>query len=258
MQKKFGQNFLVSPSARSILLNALSLNAGDEVWEVGPGIGAMTHSLLQQNIKVKVFEIDRGFCAVQKELFGDNENFTIVEGDFLKTYLLQNDDDTPYILGNLPYNIAATIIASLIENGRFFKKAVFTVQKEVAERICAKEGGANYSSLSVLCSSVYNVKKIALFCGSMFYPKPNVDSSAILFELRSKIPLGVNFAFYKMVRSLFAQRRKTVLNNLCNFAGDKEKCIKILQASKIKPTERAENLSLDDFLRISANLEGLQ
>ena len=128
MRKKFGQNFLINPSVRQSLVDALGARSGDEVWEVGPGLGAMTSLLLERGFSVKAFEIDPGFIGVLKKIFYDEKNFTLVEGDVMKTWSAQ--EPSPFFLGNLPYNVGAALLADLIEKGRLFTRMVVTVQKE--------------------------------------------------------------------------------------------------------------------------------
>ncbi|GMO30311.1 MAG: 16S rRNA (adenine(1518)-N(6)/adenine(1519)-N(6)) -dimethyltransferase RsmA [Termitinemataceae bacterium] len=265
-QKKFGQNFLISHTARQRLIDALDFQPDDPVWEVGPGLGAVTSLLLECRAHVTAFELDRGFCQSLKEFFGSEDNFTLVEGDFLKTFR-QQPNLPDFILGNLPYNIAATLIAGLIESGFFFKRSVFTVQKETAARMCAKAGTKDYSSLSVLCASHYDVSQICILGGAQFYPPPNVDSACVLFrQLPDSMQKQIPQFFYKLVRSLFANRRKTVQNNLAVFLSHNSNIITanqqlkitaadILAKANIKITERAENLNLESFLRIAEVLE---
>lgn len=161
MQKKFGQNFLINSNARTKLAENLDLQENMKVWEVGPGLGALTTEILKRKAKLTAFEIDRGFVSFLQEeiqpLF--KENFEIVSGDVLKTwkdYYSKNGIPDRFF-GNLPYNVAATIIADMIENEVRFDKAVVTVQKEVALRMAAKPGTDDYSSFSVLCQWAYDV-----------------------------------------------------------------------------------------------------
>ena len=157
MQKKFGQNFLINAAARTKLIDALDVGKETVVWEVGPGLGAMTAEILSRGSDLTCFEIDRGFASLIKDFFMDEsgENrFHLVEGDVLKTWKNHLDSSSKLpnrFFGNLPYNIAATIIADTIENNVRFEKCVFTVQKEVAMRMCAKPGSDDFSSFSVLC-----------------------------------------------------------------------------------------------------------
>ncbi|MDR0324389.1 MAG: ribosomal RNA small subunit methyltransferase A, partial [Treponema sp.] len=161
MRKKYGQNFLINPAARLALAEALACKTGDEVWEIGPGLGAMTAILLEKGFFVHAFEIDAGFIRVLKTLFAEEKNFNLIEGDVMKTWsakkAVEQKRRAQFLLGNLPYNIAAVLLASLIEQRRLFKRIVVTVQREVARRMAAKPGSADYSSFSVLCASAYHV-----------------------------------------------------------------------------------------------------
>lgn len=257
MQKKFGQNFLINKSAREKIVDALDVNDETEVWEVGPGLGSMTSILLERKAKVQAFEIDRGFISLLKNFFDDeiqSSQFNIVEGDVLKTW---KNSVNPEILpsrffGNLPYNIAATLIASTIENNFRFDKCVFTVQKEVAQRMAAKPRTSDYSSFSVLCQWAYDVKPVLDLPSSNFWPRPNVDSRAVLFTKKENFPECKNPSlFIKMQRSLFSSRRKTVKNNLTAFLCDSTKASDALAKSGIDPLKRAEVLSIEELLHLS-------
>jgi len=227
MRKKFGQNFLINPGIRQALADALNADSGEEVWEIGPGLGAMTVLLLEKGLFVKAFEIDTGFIRILKSLFEKNKNFSLVEGDVMKTWpaSVQKTGESgvfsnaPYLLGNLPYNIAASLLADMIEQNCLFRRVVVTVQREVARRMIATAGSADYSSFSVLCSSVYTVKPLMNISGGSFYPKPNVDSMGVLMEKR-ETPAYPEI-FYPLVRALFSSRRKTIKNNLKTFLSNK-------------------------------------
>ena len=135
MQKKFGQNFLVNGDARNKLIDALDISLGTTVWEVGPGLGCMTSDILERGASLTAFEIDRGFASLLKDFFSEqfSGRFTLVEGDVLKTWKneYKSSGCPQRLFGNLPYNIAATIIADTIEENIRFEKCVFTVQKEL-------------------------------------------------------------------------------------------------------------------------------
>jgi 16S rRNA (adenine1518-N6/adenine1519-N6)-dimethyltransferase len=268
IRKKWGQHFLVNPRARSVLADALELKDGDGVFEIGPGMGAMTSLLLEKGARVRAFEIDPGFSAILRELFSADSlaaSFTLVPGDVLKTWE-QNDDGSPYLLGNLPYTIAAVLMGNLIEKGRLFRRMAITVQKEVALRMAAKPGGRDYSSLSALCASVYDITPLMTLKAASFYPPPKVDSAALLFTLRDGERNAALFA--PLVRALFASRRKTVANNLehfLSFSGIlnsgvprsrlKDLAETILLKSGIAPKERAENLDYRSFNALADALE---
>jgi 16S rRNA (adenine1518-N6/adenine1519-N6)-dimethyltransferase len=264
MRKKFGQNFLVNPGAREELLEALEIKAGDEVWEIGPGLGAMTRGLLQRGGKLTAFEIDPGFCGVLRGLFGESENFRLIEGDALKTWPHAGGggEEELYLLGNLPYNAGAAILGDFIEKGRFFKRIVVTVQKEAAARMAAKPGSGDYSSFSVLCASVYDLKPLRVIKGASFYPVPRVDSRGVRLDL---LPPGERVkppVFYPLVRALFSSRRKTIKNSLSAFMysgiiGGKPggEAPEILRLSGLSGERRPETLSIEEFTLLAEMLE---
>jgi 16S rRNA (adenine1518-N6/adenine1519-N6)-dimethyltransferase len=257
MRKKFGQNFLINPDARKRLIDALDMPAGERVWEIGPGLGAMTAMLLERGALVRAFEIEKGFIAALRELFGAVPEFTLVEGDVLKTWG-QEEGTAPYLFGNLPYTIGAVLLADLIEKNRFFSRMVVTVQKETARRMAAPPGSADYSSFSVLCASAYTVTPLMVLKGASFYPVPHVDSQGVRLDLRRDIdPRGYPPSFRPLVRRLFSSRRKTVRNNLRGFAPSDEIALEALAVSGIKPESRAEKLSLDEFVALAQALEDL-
>ncbi len=262
MQKKFGQNFLINADARTRLVDALELTEGMKIWEVGPGLGSMTSEILEKGADLTVFEIDRGFASLISGFFEDYSQkgtFRIIEGDVMKTWKKHFDQagQPERFFGNLPYNIAAAIIADTIENNVRFDRCVFTVQKEVAQRMCAKPGSADYSSFSALCQWAYDVKPLLDLAGGNFWPKPNVESRAVVFTKKADFPCCKNPAlFVKMQRALFSSRRKTVRNNLSQFLNNNDLAVSCLEEANIDIMKRAEVLSLEELLRLSDVIEG--
>jgi 16S rRNA (adenine1518-N6/adenine1519-N6)-dimethyltransferase len=266
MRKKYGQNFLINPGIRQALAESLGAQTGDEVWEIGPGLGAMTELLLKKGLLIKAFEIDPGFSRVLRRIFSEEKNFFLIEGDVMKTWGSQRE--APFLLGNLPYNTAAALLADFIEKGRLFTRMVVTVQKEIAVRMAAVAGSPDYSSFSVLCASAYHVKPLMLIRPSSFYPKPNVDSMGVLLEKRDSA--GYPPIFYPLVRSLFASRRKTIKNNLTGFLASRlgetmlagisarDICEQLLAENGLGGMERAEELELEAFLALAKSAENIQ
>ena len=257
MQKKFGQNFLINSEARKKLIDTLQVDENTSVWEVGPGLGAMTSEILERDARLTVFEIDRGFVSLISNYFEDfakKDKFFLVEGDVLKTWKnhLEKTKIPDRFFGNLPYNIAATIIADTIENNVRFERCVFTVQKEVAQRMTAKPGQSDYSSFSVLCQWAYDLQNVLDLSGGNFWPKPNVDSRAILFTKKTYFPSCENPSlFIKMQRALFSSRRKTVRNNLSQFLKNNELAVECLNLADIDIMKRAEVLTIEQLLKLS-------
>lgn len=262
MQKKFGQNFLVNADARKKLIDVLDVKPGMKVWEVGPGLGSMTSGLLERGVNLTVFEIDHGFARLLTQFFEEYANsghFSLVEGDVLKTWpkFAKENDIPERFFGNLPYNVAATIIADTITKGFRFDKAVFTIQKEVGQRMNAKPRTEDYSSFSVLCQWAYDVKPVMDLAGGNFWPVPNVASRAVLMTKKEDFPKCENpELFRKMVRQIFALRRKTLRNNLSRFV-KAEICDEALKIAGIEPSIRAENLSVEDLLKLSDALNSV-
>ena len=261
MQKKFGQNFLVNAAARKRLIDALEVEEGMTVWEVGPGLGSMTSEILSRGADVTAFEIDRGFAAVLKEAFNSEQDgqkqsgkLRLVEGDVLKTWKKESAENgiAPRFFGNLPYNVASAIVADMISAGVRFEKAVITVQKEVAQRITATPGTEDYSSFTVLCQWAYDVSNVMDLAGGSFWPRPNVDSRAVKMVRKNDFPRCKDPAtFMKVLRAGFLQRRKTLKNNLSSLAGGAAEASAILESAGIEPARRAETLTLDEFLVLS-------
>ena len=252
MNKKFGQNFLLPRSIRERIVSQMGDIEGRSVFEIGPGLGSITSIMLEKGAVLKAFEIDHGFASIlREEAFGDEKNFSLVEGDALKT--LKEENAVPdLIVGNLPYNVGSVIIADIIERGFLPERMVFTLQKEVVERMGAKSGGKDYSSFSLLSQLDYDILQAFTIPRSAFYPEPNVDSAVVVMRKKSlcAIKKGEREKFFTLLRTLFSQRRKTIKNNLSRLFADKTQIADVLEKAGIDEKERAENLSLEDVVRL--------
>ena len=269
MQKKFGQNFMVNRAQRERLVDALKIEQGTVVWEIGPGLGAMTASILDRGAALTAFEIDRGFCAALREFFSARVNFSLVEGDVLKNWPAEREKSgqPSCLFGNLPYNIAAAIVGDMIAAGMRFERIVVTVQKEVALRMAAKPGTEDYSSFSVLCQWAYRVEPLMDLAAGSFWPRPNVTSRAVLMTRRDDWPRCASpETFMSLLRGLFSSRRKMIRNNFsawlaqraASFPGEDTDALveTLLVAAGIDPRARAETLDVDAFLRLSDAVSG--
>lgn len=266
MQKKFGQNFLVNERSRVSLIDALDVQPGTTVWEVGPGLGSMTDELLRRGVRLTAFEIDHGFARLLPEFFDEyvqKGDFTLVEGDVLKTWRGEREKAAGSLparfFGNLPYNVAATIIADMIEDDQRFERMVVTVQKEVGQRMCAKPGSEDYSSFSVLCQWAYDVKPLMDLAGGNFWPRPNVASRALVFTRKEDFPRCENpKLFTRLTRALFSSRRKTIRNNIQPLLPAGVQAEDVFSVCGIQPSERAENMSVEALLSLSDALNGVK
>ncbi|MGI6433284.1 MAG: 16S rRNA (adenine(1518)-N(6)/adenine(1519)-N(6))-dimethyltransferase RsmA [Sphaerochaetaceae bacterium] len=266
LSKKFGQNFLISSSAIDKMVSALSLEEGMSVWEVGPGIGALSSALLKKGVHLRAFEIDWGFCSILQDLaFADEPNFTLIAGDVLKTWEKQyQEEGTPEVVcGNLPYNVGTVFIARILEKQLLSPTMLFTLQKEVAERLGASVGTKNWSTLSILGQSDYEITQLFNLKGGSFYPPPKVDSTVLLFTKREVplIPPVLRNQFLKVCRDVFAQKRKTVRNNLLRgTVGSvlgKELTLSALAQAKVSESERSENLGFTQLLNLTKSVQEL-
>ncbi|MDD2231600.1 MAG: 16S rRNA (adenine(1518)-N(6)/adenine(1519)-N(6))-dimethyltransferase RsmA [Sphaerochaetaceae bacterium] len=250
MSKKFGQNFLIDTHARARLAALAAPREGLRIWEIGPGLGSLTSSLLDGGASVTAFEIDHGFCRILRDqAFGDESRFVLIEGDFLKTWeaVLARNGVPDVLCSNLPYNVGSVCIARILESGCLPPLMVFTLQTEVAQRLAASSDSKDWSSLSMLVQADYDPEICFSLSGSCFYPPPNVSSSVIVLRRReSLLPEGLRPVFVKMIRMLFSKKRKTVKNNL-SAMGDASV---VLREAGIDPSLRPENLSINQVVSL--------
>lgn len=256
MSKKFGQNFLLSESAREFIVSSLEIESTDTVFEIGPGLGAITALIIKKAKDVYSFEIDNGFCSLLNKAFKDEENFHLVPGDALKTLFSINVKPS-LIAGNLPYNVGSIIIARLIENDITPRRMVFTLQKEVVERMVAKNKSSSYSSFSILCQMDYEVSLAKVIKSTSFYPSPNVDSAVVVMKKREKVlvPPQMRAFFISFNRAIFLQRRKNIKNNLKTFCSPdftKEELDELIKKAGLTGSERAEDFSFDELLSLAS------
>ncbi|HNV19470.1 MAG TPA: 16S rRNA (adenine(1518)-N(6)/adenine(1519)-N(6))-dimethyltransferase RsmA [Rectinema sp.] len=267
VSKRLGQNFLIDRSVRSRIVKALEVEEGMQVWEIGPGIGAMTILLLEEKVRLTAFEIDYGFVRVLKGLFSEYENFCIVKGDVLKTLCSQKNLPAR-IFGNLPYNSAFAIISDILEMEILPQHMVFTLQKEAAHRMVAGPGTKDYSSLSVLCTSVCDVRILFDIGSSAFWPRPRVTSSAVqLIPKKKSMSALERKDFSDFVRAAFSSRRKTLRNTLRFWIKQRSPFLDeakidtqlqgILEELGIESSIRAEALAPDELFAIYRQLQSI-
>lgn len=210
----------------------------------------MTHEALTLGLAVSAFEVDKGFADFIRETYGSLPGFELYEGDFIKTWrqALDVSGRPDLAFGNLPYNAAGAIIASLIEGGVRPRRMVFTVQKEAAARMCSSPSTKNYSAFSILCQSCYTVKAAFDLSPGSFWPQPRVSSSVVVMEARAEpVPFSGDKAFTGFTRACFSSRRKTLRNNM-KAAGYTEAALSdACEAAGISPDARAETLTPELF-----------
>jgi 16S rRNA (adenine1518-N6/adenine1519-N6)-dimethyltransferase len=263
LKKRWGQNFMVNRGARERLVSLLGLTGKELAWEIGPGLGSMTGLLLDGAASVIAFEVDRGLAAYLAERFASTPALNVVQGDFLDTWRsIRDSRGVPHgVLGNLPYRSASIMIADLIEGGLRPARMVFTVQKELAERMASRPGVKSYSSFSVLCQACFEVTGQGDLKPGSFYPVPEVVSSIVVMTPRGDAPEGRQLAALStLARGLFAARRKTIRNNIVSGSFRDTTLapavLGALEGEGIDPGRRAEELAPETFVRLARVLTG--
>lgn len=258
-KKSLGQNFLINPS---VCPKMASLSGADEntaVLEIGPGIGVLTKELCKVAKKVVAVEIDPRLPALLKETLSEYDNLTVISGDILKTDLYKLFEEhfkgmRVVVCANLPYYITSPVIMGLLEARLPIDSITVMVQKEAAQRISALPGTRECGAISVSIRYYCSPQKGFSVSRGSFMPSPNVDSEVIKLNINKEPPIKIKSeeAFFKTVKAAFSMRRKTILNCLKNgFAMSKEELTDILEKAGVSPTARAEQLTLEDFGRIS-------
>jgi 16S rRNA (adenine1518-N6/adenine1519-N6)-dimethyltransferase len=262
LQKRWGQSFLVNRGARLRIVELVQPGTAETVWEIGPGLGTLTVLLLPEVRSLVTFEIDRGLVRYLNEIFAGHENFQLVCGDVMKTWRSHYSaaDPPDKIVGNLPFSSASALIGALAENRVSAGRLVFTVQRELAQRMSAEPGNKNYSSFSVLCQTVYRISQPLQLKPGSFYPPPEVHSTVVLLQPRPEPSRVAHWDFFlRCLRILFRSRRKTMRNNLLAGglvpAGRPERLDDLFGELGIAPGIRSERLSPPELLRFSQRLK---
>ena len=256
-KKNFGQHFLKDKNIVAKIVKAAEIKTNERVWEIGPGHGILTDELLKNTKYLTCFEIDKTLYEYLENKYDDAIN--LVKSDILKVNWEEflNKDYTYKIVSNLPYQITSPFLFKLITHKDYFKKIVIMIQKDVAERLRAKPNTKKYGLLAIKIGYYFDIKYEFTVKPHLFYPPPKVDSAVI-----SLIPKPPLFQikdyklFWKIVDTLFLNRRKMIRNNLKNLI-DNEKFRELEYKTGISLTNRAENLLLEDFYKIYLFMKNL-
>ncbi len=264
-KKSLGQNFLIDQNILGKIVGAAGLDKSKGALEIGPGIGALTEKLAQTAGRVAAVEIDQRLLPILEEVLEPYPHVHVVHGDVLKLNLQElfaaefGDCESVSVVANLPYYVTTPILMNLLEAGLPLENIVVMIQKEVAERMAASPGGKEYGSLSIAVQYYSEPELVCTVPHSVFIPQPNVESAVIRLKVRSTPPVSVadEAFFFEVVQSSFAQRRKTISNNLKSrfFAEEgRERLESLLSDAGIAPSRRAETLSLQEFAELSNTL----
>ena len=260
-QKKFGQNFLIDTHVLDKIVAAAGITKEDMVLEIGPGIGTLTQYLCEAAREVVAVEIDRNLIPVLSDTLSAYDNVTVLNEDVLKVDLdalvrEKNAGKPIKVVANLPYYITTPIIMKLLEENIPVESITVMIQKEVAERMQAEPGGKEYGALSLAVQFYADTYIAANVPPNCFMPRPNVGSAVIRLTKHEKCPVKVQDTsfMFKVIRASFAQRRKTLVNGLCNsseISVDKEAVLNALEEMGLKADVRGEKLSLAEFAKLS-------
>lgn len=248
-RKRFGQNFLVSPGVIRNIVEAIAPQRGDRVVEIGPGLGALTEPLLARLDHLHVVEIDRDLIARLKERFPP-ERLSIHEGDALDFDFATLGSDLR-VVGNLPYNISTPLLFHLAGYAAQVRDMHFMLQKEVVDRMVADPGTADYGRLSVMLQYRFDMERLFVVPPGAFNPAPKVDSAIVRLIPKPAAALAANdeALLEEVVKAAFAQRRKMLRNTLRERLAEAD-----WTALGIDPMRRAEELAVDDYVRIANRL----
>ncbi len=262
--KGLGQNFLVEDEALEDIVRGAEIQENDLVIEIGPGLGSLTKLLLEKAKKVICIELDKKMIKILKERFIAYRNLEIINDDILRIDLQglikqerEKDEEIQNVkvVANLPYYITTPIIMKLIESRLDIETITVMIQKEVAERLIATPGTKETGAITYTVYYYCETKKIREVENTSFIPMPEVTSEVITLKLRKEPPIEVKDkkVMFNIIKSAYMQRRKTLVNALANVGvfQNKEQGVEVLKKIGLREDIRAENLSIEDFARLT-------
>ena len=250
-KKSFGQNFIIEPGVVEKIANAAIQSRDELVFEIGPGIGALTQFLCEKSNQVVAFEIDERLPVVLENEIGFDHLHIVLE-DILKVDIdekireFRKPGQKVVFASNLPYYITTPILFKLFEANEEIERITVMMQKEVGERFLAHENDKEYNALSVITQYRCDVKKVMDVSRRVFWPSPNVDSMVIQFSFHHKYHLEDENYFFDLVKACFAQRRKTIYNNFQNFVKDKALAKELLEKNYNLIMDKCKEM-MDDY-----------
>lgn len=257
--KSLGQNFLINDGVIERIVESANISNEDLIIEIGPGLGTLTKKLLEKAKKVIAIELDKRMISILQERFSLYDNFKLINDDILKVNLneiIQNEKDIKEvkIVANLPYYITTPIIMKLLEDKLALKSITVMVQKEVAKRLTAKPGSKQAGAITYAVNYYCEPEEIVIVPNSSFIPEPEVESEVIKLNLRNSPPVKIESEdlFFKLIKTSFMQRRKTLVNGITNSGlMNKEEIKKILAKINLPENVRGEVLTMEDFAKLT-------
>jgi 16S rRNA (adenine1518-N6/adenine1519-N6)-dimethyltransferase len=258
-KKGLGQNFLIDDGFLKQIVDAAYVTVTDEVLEIGAGMGALTRHLAACASKVAAVEIDSQLFPILKKVVKEFKNVRLIQGDIMEIDPDELTSSGGYkVVANIPYYLTSNLIRRLLEAPLKPALIALTIQKEVAQRVCAVPGNMSLLTLGV---QIYGKPKIAFTIpSSAFYPVPTVDSALLIVDLFDQpvIPVELMDGFFKLAKAAFTQKRKMLHNALAGAPGlGNGKADELLSISGIDPDRRAQTLALQEWFILAKNYQGL-
>ncbi|MDP2911809.1 MAG: 16S rRNA (adenine(1518)-N(6)/adenine(1519)-N(6))-dimethyltransferase RsmA [Candidatus Omnitrophota bacterium] len=266
--KRFGQNFLIDQNIKNKIVESIGVSGKDVVLEIGPGFGALTEDLCKKAKKVIAVEKDKRLYEFLTKNISYN-NLELINNDILKydlsdtvcrrtaTHGVGQVPSKLTVVGNLPYSISSPILNHLINNKNYINSAYITVQMEFGERLVASPGTKDYGSLSCYAQFYGNPKILFKIPRGAFFPVPEVDSCFLKIDFNKEMDKSIDHdMLFKIIRSSFEKRRKTILNSLSSSGifKSKEETLICLTKAGISPNRRPETISLQEFAKLWYNI----
>lgn len=258
-KKSLGQNFLIDPAVCPAMAQA-ACDGETGVLEIGPGAGVLTYELCKRAKKVVSIELDERLKPVLQKSLAEFDNVEVIFGDAMKIDLKKlisdrfSDCTRVTVCANLPYYITSPIVMMLLESRLPIESVTVMVQKEAAERLCAKVGSRDSGAVTVAVNYYCEGEILFNVPRDSFMPPPNVDSAVIKLNIRTNPPVTVadEKRFFRLVKACFAQRRKTLVNTVSSTMGiDRDKLRLSLHQIGLEPTVRGEQLTMDELAKLS-------
>ena len=262
-KKSLGQNFLIN---EAVPCKTAETGAGEYVLEIGPGIGTLTRELAKRAKKVVAVEIDSDLIPVLEQTLSDFDNVTVINADIMKTDLVtlvkENFNGKKVcVCANLPYYITTPIIMKIFESGIPLERVTVMVQKEVADRICAEAGSADYGSISAAIAYYGKAHRAFKVSAGSFMPAPKVDSAVVRIDVYENCPYQVKSKenFFRIIKAAFGMRRKTLVNTLSGeFSLSKQQMCEIITDCGFPVDVRGEKLSAADFALVENKISKIK
>ncbi len=257
--KRMGQNFLIDKNVKDKILRNVKIGPDDTVLEIGPGFGEMTSGLAERAKRVVAVEKDKKIAGCLKKDIKLPGNVSLIEGDFLEVDIKKLAAEKKIIVyGNLPYYATTPILERLFNNITRLKNIYLIVQREVARRIAARPGSKEIGRLSMYAQYYTDPGKAFTIFRGCFYPVPKVESVFLNLEIpgEKKITVKNEKLLFKVIKTAYGQRRKTVLNSLAKLGIEKKMLLPLMKSAGINPRSRPEEISLQEFACLTRAMAG--